>query len=183
MTYLPSRPSGTLIDAFHANSAAAVPLHHFAQAVMRGAGPFSPAEREALAARVSAANGCDFCHDAHAIAARELGIDPDRLTATVTEAPDTHPDAALRPVLAYLDKLNRAPAEIDASDVDAVLTAGWPETAVETAALICGFFNLMNRWVEGTGIEATTGSASAAGRMVARQGYAAVSEMLGGERV
>lgn len=181
MTFLPARPSGTLMDAFQANPAAAEPLHRFAQAIMRGDGAFSPAQREAIAARVSAANGCDFCRDAHRIAALDLGMDAEELDTFVAAAPSAHPDAAFRPVLAYLDKLNRAPDGIEASDVDAVLTAGWPEAALETAVLICGFFNLMNRWVEGTGIRNTSSSATAAGRMVARQGYAAISDMLARE--
>jgi AhpD family alkylhydroperoxidase len=183
MTFLPSRPSGTLMDAFQANPAAAGPLHRFAQAVMRGDGPFTPAQREAIAARVSAANGCGFCQDSHKIAALELGMNEETLDATVSASPAAHPDGTLRPVLAYVDKLNSAPDTLEAADVDAVLAAGWPEAAVETAALICGFFNLMNRWVEGTGIENTTSAATAAGRMVARQGYAAISDALAREDV
>ena len=181
MTFLPSRPSSTLMDAFKANPAAAEPLNRFAHAVMRGAGAFSPAQREALAARVSAANGCDFCRDAHKIAALELGMDSAELDATVSAGPGAHPDNAFRPVLAYVDKLNRAPDTMEAADIDAVLAAGWSEDAVEAAALICGFFNLMNRWVEGIGIENTTATATAAGRLVARQGYVAISDMLAGE--
>ncbi|MDZ7713363.1 MAG: carboxymuconolactone decarboxylase family protein [Rhodovibrio sp.] len=181
MTFLPSRPSGTLMEAFQANPAAAEPLHRFAQAIMRGDGAFSPAQREAIAARVSAANGCGFCQDSHRIAAIELGMDAEELDTFVAAAPSAHPNAAFRPVLAYVDKLNSAPDRVHAGDVDAVLTAGWPESALETAALICGFFNLMNRWVEGTGIRNTSASATAAGRMVARQGYAAISDMLARE--
>jgi uncharacterized peroxidase-related enzyme len=183
MTFLPSRPSGTLMDAFKANPAAAAPLHRFANAIMRGDGAFTPAQREAIAARVSAANGCGFCQDSHRIAALELGMDADALEATVSAAASAHPDGALRPVLAYVDKLNAAPDTLEAGDVDAVLAAGWPEAAVEQAALICGFFNLMNRWVEGTGIENTTASATAAGRMVARQGYEAISDALAREEL
>jgi len=122
MTYLPSQPNATLIDAFKADPDIADPLHHFAQALMRGPSPFTPAERELIAIHVSQANGCAFCRDSHA--------------------------------------------------------AGWDEAAVRHAALVCGFFNLMNRWVEGLGIESDAQTVALAGRMLAGEGYAAVSKFL-----
>lgn len=180
MNYLPETPRATLLDRFDARPDAAAPLHRFAHAVMRGPSAFSPALREALAARVSHANGCAFCRDAHAAAARNLGLAAPRLDAVMYAAPAEHPDAALRPVLFYIDALNRAPAAITREHVEAVLGAGWSQADLETAALVCGFFNLMNRWVEGMGFGPDTKTVDAAGRMLADTGYAGLAERLAG---
>ena len=178
MSFLPSHPDATLLDRFEALSEASAPLHRFAHAVMRGPSAFGPAMREAIAARISHANGCDFCRDAHAVAARELGMAQVTLDAVTHGTAKTHADAAIRPVLQYLDVLNRAPAEVTQAHVDAILNAGWPEEAVETAALVCGFFNLMNRWVEGLGFGSEPKTVRTAGRMLATKGYAGISDMV-----
>ncbi len=176
MTYLPSQPNATLIDAFKADPDIAEPLHQFAQALMRGPSPFTPGERELIAIRVSQANGCAYCRESHTAAARELGI-ADSLLEAVTRAAPEVPDK-LAPVLAYVDRLNRAPESVSQADVDAILAAGWDESAVRHAAIVCGFFNLMNRWVAGLGIESDPRTVALAGRMLAGEGYAAVSKLL-----
>ena len=60
----------------------------------------------------------------------------------------------------------------------AVFDAGWSETALCHAALVCGFFNLMNRWVEGLGIEADPKIMDMAGKMLHKKGYNGISELL-----
>ncbi len=178
MSYLPDQPRATLLDRFDARSEAAAPLHRFAHAVMRGPSAFSPALREAIAARVSHANGCAFCRDAHAAAAHNLGLAAAELDPVVYGAPDAQGLAALTPVLAYVDTLNREPAAVAREQVDAMLGAGWSQTDVETAALVCGFFNMMNRWVEGLGFGPDAKTVAAAGRMLADTGYAGLAERL-----
>lgn len=179
MSYLPSNSKAMLMDAFLANPELAHPLHSFAERLMRGPSPFTAAQREAIAVRVSTANGCAFCEASHAAAARHLGLDEDALAAARDGAADAYPETALRPVLAYADKLNRAPANVGQADVDAVLQAGWDETALHHAALVCGFFNLMNRWVDGLGLESDAQTSAMAGRMLAREGYGAINRLLG----
>jgi len=178
MSHLPDSPNATLLDRFHARADAAAPLHRFAHVVMHGPSGFSPALREALAARVSATNGCAFCRAAHAAAARNLGLAERDLDALVRRAPAEQTDPALAPVLAYVDTLNRDPAAVTAEQAAAVLAAGWSPADLETAALVCGFFNLMNRWVEGLGVGADAETVAAAGRMLADAGYAGLAERL-----
>ncbi|MFW5678631.1 MAG: carboxymuconolactone decarboxylase family protein [Pseudomonadota bacterium] len=165
----------SLMDAFRAHPAIARPLHDFAEAVMRGPSPFTAAEREAIAVRVSIANGCDFCRDAHRAAALGLGLDEAALAGLAGE---TEPPSRLAPVLAFVDKLTRAPATITDADRSAVLDAGWDETALHHAALVTGFFALMNRWVEALGYPSDPHATAAAGRMLARDGYAALVRRL-----
>ena len=49
----------------------------FSQALMRGPGPLSIAERELVAAYVSDLNDCEYCFKDHAMAAEAFGIDAD----------------------------------------------------------------------------------------------------------
>ncbi len=182
MSYLPSAPNATLLDAFASYPEIAKPLHDLAEVLMRGPSALGAGERELIGAYVSALNGCAFCRDAHLAAATHFGIDPgvlDQLLAGIEEA---DVGAHLKPVLGYVAKLNRAPAEVTRADAEAVLAAGWPERTLIQAAGICGLFNLMNRIVEGLGIESDPKTAAMAGRMLFEKGYTALTELLGAAR-
>ena len=180
MSYLPDNPRATLLDRFEARPEAAAPLHRFAHAVMRGPSGLSPALREALAARISHANGCAFCRDAHAAAARNLGLSEHDLDALISHTADQQADAALTPVMAYVDALNHDPGAVTGDHARAVLDAGWSQADLETLTLVCGFFNLMNRWVEGLGFDADPQTVKTAGRTLAGSGYAGLAERLSG---
>lgn len=52
----------------------------------------------------------------------------------------------------YLAKVNDAPATVAQEDVDAVLAAGYSESAVFDAATVCAIFNFFNRWIDATGV-------------------------------
>lgn len=178
MSHLPSMPDGNLMDSFRQYPELAAPLHEFAQALMRGDCPLSAADRELIAVHVSARNGCHFCRDAHAAALAQLD---EHAPAPEQIGDDTLNEAvrpAMRPILAYAQKLNDAPATVDRGDVQAILDAGWDERAVVYAALVCGFFNLMNRWVEGLGLPSDPSVVRQAGQMLSTQGYQAVNQML-----
>ncbi len=178
MSYLPSAPNATLLDAYAAAPEFAKPLHDFAEALMRGPSALGAGERELIGAYVSALNGCAFCRDAHLAAAAHFGIAPgvlDQLLAGIEEA---NVAPGLKPLLRYLRKLNAAPAEIAQADVDAVLAAGWDERTLIQATGVCGLFNLMNRIVEGLGIESDPKTAAMAGRMLYERGYTGLSELL-----
>ncbi len=182
MSYLPSAPNATLLDAYSAYPEIAKPLHDLAEALMRGPAALGAGERELIGAYVSALNGCAFCRDAHLAAAAHFGIDPavlDQLLAGIEEA---NVGAHLKPVLGYVRKLNQAPGEIARADAEAVLAAGWPERTLIQAAGICGLFNLMNRIVEGLGIASDPKVAAMAGRMLHEKGYAALTELLDAAR-
>ena len=178
MSYLPSAPNATLLDAYGVYPEIAKPLHDLAEALMRGPSALGAGERELIGAYVSALNGCAFCRDAHLAAAGLFGIDPgvlDELLANI-EGAGVAPN--LKPLLRYLRKLNAAPAEIAQADVDAVLAAGWDERTLIQAAGICGLFNLMNRIVEGLGIASDPKAAAMAGRMLHEKGYTALTDLL-----
>ncbi|WP_067560577.1 carboxymuconolactone decarboxylase family protein [Halofilum ochraceum] len=170
MSYLPSAPDTTLVDRFRHLPTLAAPLHEFAQQLMRGPSPFSALQRERIAAYVSDQNGCAFCRDSHNEVIVHLGGAPE-------PRPDSVDDDPLTPVLTFVSALNREPENIGQADVDSVLAAGWDEDALEHAVLVCGFFNLMNRWVDGLGIPSDPETVKMGGRMLYMKGYQAVIDM------
>ena len=178
MSYLPSREDASLIDVFRTWPALARPIHQFGETLMREDSPFEPGERELIAAFVSTLNGCEYCHGAHSRAAAHFGLDPELVDQCVEDIESSDVAEKLKPVLHYCRKLNDRPGEIQREDAKAVFDAGWNETALCHAALVCGFFNLMNRWVEGLGIEADPKIMDMAGKMLHEKGYNGISELL-----
>ena len=177
MSHLPSLPSGSLIDIFARSPELFEPLHAFGEAVMRGASPFLPGERELMAAFVSRLNGCRFCELAHATAAAHFGEDAGLVARLVEDVETSGIAEPLRPVFRYLRTLTLTPADTAAEEVRAMLDAGWGEEAVENANLVCGYFSLMNRLVEGLGLEADAGMIAMAGRQLHDRGYAGIARM------
>ena len=92
----------------------------------------------------------------------------------------THATVAerLKPVFCYVHKLTLRPDHVDQADVTAMYEAGWDETAVTHAALVCAYFSFMNRWVDGLGIEANPAVVQMAADMLHKKGYMAIVELL-----
>jgi hypothetical protein len=64
------------------------------------------------------------------------------------------------------------------SDEAAVFAAGWDDHALHDAAAICGLFNLMNRLVDGLGIEADAAHTQFVAQRLATTGYAGFLSLL-----
>lgn len=144
------------------------PLGH---EVMRGDAPLTPAERELVAAHVSALNGCRYCHGIHAEVARVFGVDPE-LLAALAEDPDTAPvEPRMRPILALARQLTEAPARMTDAHAQAVRDAGWDDRAVVFTVAVTAYFNMMNRLVEGFGLVHSDANAARAGAFLAGAGY------------
>lgn len=179
MAFLRGLPDdATVVDVYKTYPAVAAAALALNDAVMRQPAPFTPAEREAIAAYVSTINSCRYCQGVHTNAAVNLGLAPERVSS-VCERPDQPDDPRLAPVLAYVAKLTDAPATVTQADVDKVLEAGWDETAVSYAAFIAGLYAFMNRLVEGHGVRGTAEQLEAGGKRVAELGYAGMAKMLG----
>ena len=179
MPHLPSLPEkATLLDVFKRFPASSRPLLLYHEALMRGPSPFTEGERELIAAVVSRRNRCGYCEGVHAATARAMGETPGRVAAVLDDPVGARESAELRPVLAYAEKLTRDPAGITPADAEAVLAAGWPEQALFDAVAICALYNLMNRLVNGLGIEADAAYFEAAAQRLSTGGYAAMAEAL-----
>lgn len=176
--FLRAIPEASLIDVFRASPEFARPLHEFAQRLMRGPSPFTEQERELIAAYVSSLNHCEFCRASHIEVGRHYGTPDDLIDDLMKGIHNAPIDERIKPVLSYVRMLTLAPGRVTKSDVTALYDAGWDDTAVSHAALVCAFFSFMNRWVDGLGIEADAAVVKMAGEMLHKRGYAAVIELL-----
>jgi uncharacterized peroxidase-related enzyme len=175
MPYLPSLPeNAVLLDVFRAFPDLVAPLTDYHRIVLRGPSPFSVAERELMAAYVSALNDCQYCHGVHGATAEAFGVAPGVLTSLVRDLDSAPVDERFKPLLRYLRILTLTPARLTRADADAVYAAGWDEQALHDAVSVCALFNFMNRIVEGFGIKADgTYFAAAARRFVEDADYTA----------
>ena len=190
MSYLRSlKPGAGLLEIFQAFPEFARPLLEYHEALLRGESPFSAAERELIAAYVSGLNNCNYCRAVHSQTAVALGINADVMSKLPLNLQDedvhngTNPsdwriDVRMRPVLAFARKLTLSPGEIGAADVDEIFSAGWDDRALHDAVTICGLFNLMNRLVNGLGIEASEAYMKMAAQRLAQSGYARLQDLL-----
>ncbi|MXU66234.1 carboxymuconolactone decarboxylase family protein [Oceanomicrobium pacificus] len=155
MTHLfPSLPkTATLGSVYQAFSDKLGPLCAYESLVMRGESDLSMAERELIAAYVSGLNACSYCHGAHTVFARAYGIDVETIEALMADRDTAPVREELKPVLAYVEKLTVSPARMTEADAQAVYAAGWSEAALFDAIQVCGVFNLVNRFIEGTGVQ------------------------------
>ncbi len=147
---LPASPD--LSDVFQVYPQAVRPLLEYHDILLRGDSPLSVAQRELIAAYVSGLNACSFCLGAHTIIAEAFGIPAQRIETLLHKPEDADVEPAMQVLLAYVEKLTRAPASLRPADRQAVFEAGWSERAVHDAVSVCALFNFMNRLVEGMGV-------------------------------
>lgn len=153
MALFPSLPeTAHLSDVYERFPENVAPIMEFSDAVLRGDGELSVAERELLATYVSALNACTFCYGSHKIFAELFGVEEGLIDALIADAETAPVDEKLRPILNYVRKLNTLPSRLVRADAEAVFAAGWSEQALFEAVQVSGLFNLMNRIIEGTGV-------------------------------
>jgi uncharacterized peroxidase-related enzyme len=180
MTYLRAlRANASLIDLFTAFPVTSEPLIEFHEALLRGPGPFSPAERELIAAYVSGLNRCGYCHGVHTATAERMGVECGLVPRIVGNESLDGVAASLRPVLALARKLTLAPDSVTRADADAVFARGWDDEALYYAVAVTALFNFMNRLVEGLGIELDPAYVGPASQRLADRGYLPLLEMIG----
>ncbi|WP_290056326.1 carboxymuconolactone decarboxylase family protein [Amycolatopsis solani] len=179
MSYLKSLPAETtLLQVFQANPGPARHLLAFHEELLRGDSPFTPGERELIAAYVSGVNDCGYCHGIHTVTAEAFGVEAGLLGAALDDLDSAPIDERLKPVLAYVGKLTRTPSRMTAADAEAVFAAGWDERALHDAVLVCALFNFMNRMVDGLGIQADDAYKKLSGERLKHSGYGGLAQLL-----
>ncbi len=154
MPHFPSLPENAhLSDLFRLFPKGAEPLMRYIDDVLRGEGALSVADRELIATYVSGLNGCSFCFDSHLIYAELFGIEPGLIRALLDDLETAPVGAPMRALLGYVNKLNTLPSRLVHADAQAALAAGNSEGALFLAVQISGLFNMMNRIVEGAGVD------------------------------
>jgi uncharacterized peroxidase-related enzyme len=150
------------------------PLSALAEALLRGPSSLTVAEREIIAAFVSSANGCYFCANAHAAAARHL-LGPDAAVVdqvfsdlrqgTVTEK--------LRVLLVIAEKVRQDGHQVTEEDVARARQEGADDRAIHDTVLIAAAFCMYNRYVDGLATWTPRDAAvyEQIGKRLAREGY------------
>jgi uncharacterized peroxidase-related enzyme len=180
MAYLRSfGPRATLLDVFRRFPATNKPLIEYHEALLRGPSPFTESERELIAAYVSGLNNCRYCHAVHTATAELLGVGEGVVPRLVEQFESADVPENIKPVLRYAQKLTDRPDSVSQADADAILAAGWDETAVYHTVAVTALFNLMNRLVEGLGIEFDPAYTRESSRRLAEGGYRPLLKMLG----
>jgi uncharacterized peroxidase-related enzyme len=183
MSFLRSlKPDAGLLQIFQAFPEHTRPLLEYHQVLLRGDSPFTAAERELIAAYVSGLNDCNYCRAVHSQTAVALGIGASTITNMFSNPQHEDVGLRMRPVLVFVRKLTLSPGEIRADDVDAIFAAGWDDRALHDAVAICGLFNLMNRLVNGLGVEAPEAYTKMAAQRLAARGYAQLLHFLGSKQ-
>ncbi|MEM8986859.1 MAG: peroxidase-related enzyme [Pseudomonadota bacterium] len=124
----------------------------FLEHVLRGPSEISERDRELIATYVSGLNDCSFCYNAHAQTAEHYGVDTDMFEKLMADVDTAPVDDRLKPILKFVQKLTKTPAQMVQGDADAVFAAGWSEDALHDAISVCCAFNFMNRLMDGHGV-------------------------------
>ena len=172
MARLRSLPEpATLINVFATYPEFTGHLPDFVDHIMRGDSPFSAAERELISGYVCGLNRCDYCCRAHVLAAAELGIGENVFNAVTADVDSAPVDDRLKPVLHYVRQLTLAPGDVSDADAAAVYDAGWDDSAVISAIMICAHFNFVTRIAQGAGLSGSEEELAEAAKRLATQGY------------
>jgi uncharacterized peroxidase-related enzyme len=125
-------------------------LSGLAETLLRGPSSLSPADREVIAAFVSSANGCFFCANAHAAAARHLlgtyAALVDHGTADFQRASVSE---KLRALLTIAEKVRQDGRQVTEEDVAHARRQGADDKAIHDTVLIAAAFCMFNRYVDG----------------------------------
>lgn len=153
MSLIPSLPNPAhLSDLYKRFPKNTMPLMDYTDGILRAEGELNIGERELIAAFVSGLNACDFCFRSHLIYAQAFGINEGVIEGLLTDIDSAAIEEKLKPIFHYVKKLNQLPSKIVEADSQAVYDAGWGEQALYEAVQVCALFNMMNRIVEGCGV-------------------------------
>ena len=150
-------------------------LYELAEALLRAESPLSPAERELIAAYVSARNECVFCTSSHAAASRSLYGDRSETVDAALADPTSAPISdRLRALLVIAGKVQVNGRLVTEEDVEAARREGADDRAIHDTVLIAAAFSMFNRYVDGLATWTPTDPEMYAemGRRMAEQGYA-----------
>ena len=164
-----------ITSAFAFRPETAKPLRALAEVLLRGPSSLTSAERETIAAFVSAGNDCYFCHASHrAAAAHHPGGSYEILDAVRAGYRDAPISPKLKALLAIAAKVRESGRRVTAEDVAAARTEGATDLEIHDTVLIAAAFCMYNRYVDGLATRTPTDPRlyDEMGARMAHQGYA-----------
>jgi uncharacterized peroxidase-related enzyme len=125
-------------------------LYQLAQVLLRDPSPLTPAERELIAAHVSAKNNCTFCMSSHAAAARELFADQREVVdCVIGNEPTPLLSDKMKALLNIAGKVQQSGKLVTPEDVDEARKSGANDRDIHDTVLIAATFSMFNRYVDG----------------------------------
>lgn len=152
----------------------AKPLRALAEVLLRGPSTLTSAERETIAAFVSARNDCRFCQLSHsAAAAHHLGGDDSSVDAVTRDYMSAPLSSKMKALLAIAAKVQLGGTQVTAPDVECARREGATDVEIHDAVLIAAAFCMFNRYVDGLAMVTPTDPAlyDEMGRRMAHEGY------------
>lgn len=149
-------------------------LYQLAQILLRGESPLTSAERELIATYVSHRNGCVFCTQSHAAAARSLLQNDAHLVDALLQDMETAPlSEKLKALLRIAGKVQVLGKEVQQADIDTAKQLGATDRELHDTVLIAATFSMFNRYVDGLASFTPEDPAeyAAMGQRMAEQGY------------
>jgi uncharacterized peroxidase-related enzyme len=150
------------------------PLCELAEVLLRGPSPLSSAERELIAAYVSHRNGCMFCMNSHAAAARCLFGEQKAIVDDLLQEKNARLlSEKMKALLLIAGKVQANGKSVTADDIDAARKAGAGDTDIHDTVLIAASFSMFNRYVDGLAAYTPTGEAAyeEMGKRMSTRGY------------
>ena len=139
-----------IVGPFSISPETARPMRELAEVLLRGPNSLTSAERELIAAHVSAQNECRFCALSHgAAAAAHLEVEYEwvrGVQANVAAAPISK---KLKALLAIAGKVAQDGKLVTAEDVTRARGLGATEREIHDTVLIAAAFCMYNRYVDG----------------------------------
>jgi uncharacterized peroxidase-related enzyme len=125
-------------------------MRELANVLLRGPSPLTSAERETIAAFVSARNDCRFCHASHrAAAAHHPGGSYELVDAVKRDFRQAPVSPKLRALLDIAARVQEGGKQVTAAAIDSARAEGATDVEIHDAVLIAAAFCMFNRYVDG----------------------------------
>ena len=163
-----------ITSAFAFRPETAKPMRALAEILLRGPSTLTSAEREMIAAFVSARNDCYFCHASHrAASAHHPGGSYELLDAVRSDYQSAPISPKLKALLGIAAKVQQGGRQVSTEDVGAARAAGATDLEIHDAVLIAAAFCMYNRYVDGLATYTPTDPRAydEMGARMAHQGY------------
>ena len=161
----------------------AKPIGELADILLHAPNTLSPGERETIAAYVSHLNDCTYCHASHAAIAACHLHDEAIVASVVQDVEGSALSPKMKALLAVAARVQQGGRQVRAQDVDRARAEGATDMEIHDTVLIAAAFCMFNRYVDGLATFAPTDPEGYRQRAahVARHGYSAILENLGGK--
>ncbi len=125
-------------------------LYALVRVLLTGPSTLSKGERELIAAYVSSRNGCKFCTESHASAARILfGHQMEAVDEVLKIGRSKKLDPKINSLLHIAGKVQISGKEVSPEDIEKAKVSGATDLEIHDAVLISAVFCLFNRYVDG----------------------------------